>query len=122
MYVISSKVAANDICVPTARDKYTNTQRLVFNRLKWPLPGRVPQFIVCVDVFEQQYTSCMKVGSVGNLGLSREYPKKLFGPMFYSWWNCPLIKCKVLNSDQHYSSTSRPREQGPGHPGLQGGP
>ena len=23
-------------------------------------------------------------------GLSREYPKKLFGPMFYSWWNSPL--------------------------------
>ena len=32
----------------------------------------------------------MKVGSAGNLGLSREYSLKLFGPMFYSWWNCPL--------------------------------
>ena len=32
----------------------------------------------------------MKVGSDGNLGLSREYPEKLFGPLFYSLWNCPL--------------------------------
>ena len=32
----------------------------------------------------------MKVGTGGNLGLSREYHKKLFGPLFYSWWNCPL--------------------------------
>ena len=37
------------------------------------------------------YTSCMKVGTGGNLGLSREYHKKLFGPLFYTWWNCPLI-------------------------------
>ena len=22
--------------------------------------------------------------------MSRVYPKTLFGPMFYSWWNCPL--------------------------------
>ena len=42
-----------------------------------------------MDMFEQLYTSCMKVGRAGNLGLSREYPKKLLGPMFYSWWNCP---------------------------------
>ena len=26
----------------------------------------------------------------GNLGLSREFHKKLFGPLFYSWWNFPL--------------------------------
>ena len=32
-----------------------------------------------------QYTSCMKVGIGGDLGLSREYSKKLFGPLFYSW-------------------------------------
>ena len=32
----------------------------------------------------------MKVGRGENLGLSREYPKKLFGPIIYSWWNCPL--------------------------------
>ena len=38
-----------------------------------------------------QYTSsCMKVGISGNLGLSREYHKKLSGPLFYTWWNCPL--------------------------------
>ena len=34
--------------------------------------------------------SCMKVGTGGNLGLSREYHKKLFGPLFYPWWNFPL--------------------------------
>ena len=27
---------------------------------------------------------------------SREYHKKLFGPLFFPWWNCPLIK-KVLS-------------------------
>ena len=32
----------------------------------------------------------MKVGTGGNLGLSREYHTKLFGPLFYTWWNCPL--------------------------------
>ena len=47
-------------------------------------------YLASEDVVEQQYTSCMKVGSGGNLGLKREYPKKLFGPMFYSWWNCTL--------------------------------
>ena len=29
-------------------------------------------------------------GTGGNLGLNREYRKKLFGPLFYTWWNCPL--------------------------------
>ena len=32
----------------------------------------------------------MKVGTGRNLDLSREYRKELFGPLFYSWWNCPL--------------------------------
>ena len=32
----------------------------------------------------------MKVGTGGNLDLSREYHKKLFWPLFYLWWNCPL--------------------------------
>ena len=41
-------------------------------------------------MFKQQYTSCMTVDSGGNLGLSKGYPKKLFWPMFYSWWNFPL--------------------------------
>ena len=36
----------------------------------------------------------MKVGTGGNLGLSREYHKKLFGPLFYTWWNCPLSSAK----------------------------
>ena len=43
-----------------------------------------------MEVLKQQYTSCMKVGTGRNLDLSREYHKKLFGPLFYSWWNCPL--------------------------------
>ena len=28
--------------------------------------------------------------------MSRVYPKTLFGPMFYSWWNCPLTYFNVL--------------------------
>ena len=32
----------------------------------------------------------MKVGTGGNLGLSRECHKKLFGSLFYTWWNCSL--------------------------------
>ena len=43
-----------------------------------------------MEVLKQQYTSCMKVGTGTNLDLSREYHKKLFGPLFHSWWNCPL--------------------------------
>ena len=43
--------------------------------ITWPLP--VAPFLVCWDVFKQYYTSCMKNGSGGNLGLSREYSKKL---------------------------------------------
>ena len=58
------------------------------NRLKWPPP--VPLLCVYKKVFKQQYTSCVKVGTGGNLSLSREYHKKLFGPLFYTWWNCPL--------------------------------
>ena len=47
---------------------------------------------------KQQYTSCMKVGISGNLDLSREYHKKLFGPLFYPWWNCPLIRSPHVTS------------------------
>ena len=32
----------------------------------------------------------MEVGGCGVLDMSRVYPKTPFGPMFYSWWNCPL--------------------------------
>ena len=46
----------------------------------------MPPFCLCKDVFKQQYTSCMKVASDGNWGLSREYPNRLFGPIFYSAW------------------------------------
>ena len=56
--------------------------------LKWPPP--VPPVWFRSEVFKQHYTSCMKVGTGGNLGLSREYHKKLLGPLFYSWWDCPL--------------------------------
>ena len=48
--------------------------RLAIYRLKWPLP---------VPPLKQQYTSCMKVGSGGNLDLSREYPKRLFVKLAY---------------------------------------
>ena len=41
-------------------------------------------------LFVASSASCMKVGTGGNLGLSREYHKQLFGPLFYTWWNCPL--------------------------------
>ena len=37
----------------------------------------------------------MKVGSGGKLGLSREYFKKLFGPMFCSWCNTVIV---LINS------------------------
>ena len=43
----------------------------------------------------------MKVGTGGNLDLSREYHDKLFGPLFYSWWNCPLILLVVLGENRH---------------------
>ena len=43
-----------------------------------------------MEMLKQQYTFCMKVGTGRNLDLSREYFKKLFRPLFYSWWNCPL--------------------------------
>ena len=46
--------------------------------------------VAAMEVLKQQYTSCMKVGTGRNLDLSREYHKKLFGPLFHSWWNCPL--------------------------------
>ena len=55
-YVISSYLTAND-CLEA------------INWLRWP----VPVFSVYSEVFKQQYTSCMKVGTGGNLGLSREY-------------------------------------------------
>ena len=38
----------------------------------------------------------MKVGTGGNLGLSRVYHKNLFGPLFYTWWNCPLMTGKHI--------------------------
>ena len=36
------------------------------------------------------YTSCVKVGYGGNLDLSSDDLKKLFGLMFYTWWDGPL--------------------------------
>ena len=77
-----SKVTANDLVAPTACLEAINWPR-------WPPPLLL--LSVYLEVFEQQYTSCMKVGTGGNLGLSREYHKKLFGPLFYTWWNCPLM-------------------------------
>ena len=49
------------------------------NKLNWPLP--VAPFLVCLDVFKQQYTSRMKEDVDGNLDSSRVYSKKLFGPV-----------------------------------------
>ena len=37
----------------------------------------------------------MKVGSGGNLRLSRNYSQKPFGPMFYSWCNCPFSMSSI---------------------------
>ena len=53
-----------------------------------------------MELKKQQYTSCMKVGTGRNLDLSREYHKKLFGPLFHSWWNCPLKRkgCHMPNT------------------------
>ena len=58
------------------------------NMLKWP-----PQFLYFVSVRRCLNSNIlsMKVGTGGNLGLSREYHKKLFGPLFIPWWNCPLM-------------------------------
>ena len=79
------------------------TARDAINRLKWPLP--LPPFLVCWDVFKQQYTSCMKVGSDGNLGLIGEYSKNIFGPIFHLWWNFPLRYCSF--NKVHYSSCTQ---------------
>ena len=43
-----------------------------------------------------QYTLCMKVCIDGNLGLSREYHKKLVGLLLYSWCNCPLRQRGII--------------------------
>ena len=84
----SSKVAAYGIRVPKARDKLLTGQN-----------GR-PQCLhfVSVRMCLSNILPCMKVGSGGNLGLSREYPKKLSGPLFHSWWKCPLIRGAFHNA------------------------
>ena len=81
LLVISSKVTANDLVAPTACLE-------AINWLRWAPP--VLLFCVYWEVVKLQYTSRMKVGTGGTLGLSREYHKQLFGPLFYTWWNCPL--------------------------------
>ena len=48
---------------------------------------------------KQQYTSCMNVGTGGNLGVSREYHNKLFGPLFYTCWNCPLSSQNITQTE-----------------------
>ena len=48
----------------------------------------------------------MKVGSGGNLGLCREYPKKLFWPVFYSWWDCPLSRLDVKQGGKTHRQPS----------------
>ena len=44
----------------------------------------------------------MKVGTGRNLDLSREYHKTLFGPLFHSWWNCPLTDSQILFGDRSW--------------------
>ena len=53
-------------------------------------------------MYKQQYSSCIKVGSGGNLGLSREYFKKLYGPMFCSWCNFPLSRISMTPGRSHW--------------------
>ena len=56
----------------------------------------------------------MKAGTGGNLGLSREYHKKLFGPLFYLLWNCPLYKCFILdqiNATRYQQSNTVGKDQ-----------
>ena len=65
LLVISSKVTANDLVAPTARLE-------AINWLRWPPP--VLLFCVYLEVVKLQYTSCMKVGTGGNLGLSNLWP------------------------------------------------
>ena len=83
LIVIISKVTTNDLVAPTACLE-------AIHKLKWPPLG--PLFCVYYEVFKQQYTSFMKVGTGKNWVLIREYDKKLFGPLFYTWWNCPLMQ------------------------------
>ena len=85
LLVISSK--ANDLLLMT--NSCTSSPVRGYKKPKMA----APQCMLAVSVMEmlkQQYTSCMKVGTGRNLDLSREYHKKLIGPLFYSWWNCPL--------------------------------
>ena len=52
----------------------------------------------------------MKDGNGGNVGLNREYYRKLFGPMFYSWCICPLIlppKLLTVNMTSVHNVTVR---------------
>ena len=48
----------------------------------------------------------MKVGSVGDLGLDREYSEKPFGPMLYSWCNCPL-KAEMPRMDTGFQPVTK---------------
>ena len=52
----------------------------------------------------------MKVGSGGNLDLSKEYSTQLFEPMFYPWRNCPLISTSTRNAKYEYFLENRLQE------------
>ena len=53
-------------------------------------------------MFKQQYTSVVENRSCGNFDSSRKYPKKLFGPMFISWSNCPLRTVVLYAQSESY--------------------
>ena len=68
-----------------------------------------------MEMLKQQYTSCMKIGTGRNLDLSREHHKKLFGALFYSWWNCPLIMLLARNTKANDRVNSTTNLKGPDH-------
>ena len=53
----------------------------------------------------------MKVGIGGILDLSREYHTKLFGSLFYSWWNGPLMQDSITALIQIFSPGHCPQSQ-----------
>ena len=101
LLVISSKVAANYLVAPTSLLEAINT-------LQWP-----PQCLHSVsvkEVLKHQYTSCMKVGTGGNLDLSREYHKKLFGPLAVLFM--VELSFKLFSNDFNLYEFTTSREQG----------
>ena len=73
-----------------------------------------PRYMAKHDL-KQQYTFNVEVGGCGVLDMSRVYPKTLFWPMFYSWWNCPLSRAlseDLLDPDQSLVTTVCSKKSG----------